>query len=70
VGSATEGIVQHDDVAGFEFTRFHSGRDRHWHGAQVHRHVIAHGDDLACGIENGAGVVAALFDIGREGSAA
>jgi len=36
----------------------------------VHRHVIAHGDDLACGIEDGAGVVAALFDVGREGSAA
>ena len=36
----------------------------------MHRHVIAHGDDLACGIEDGAGVVAALFDIGREGSAA
>ena len=36
----------------------------------MHRHVIAHGDDLACGIEDGAGVVAALFDIGGKRSAA
>ena len=49
---------------------FDRGRDRHGHGAQVHRHVVAHGDDLACGIEDGAGVVAALFDVGREGGAA
>src|SRR5208282_2503195 len=36
----------------------------------MYRHVIAHGDDLSCGIEDGAGVVAALFNIGRKGSAA
>ena len=36
----------------------------------MHRHVIAHGDDLARGVEHGAGVVAALLDIGRERSAA
>ena len=70
VRAAAEGVVEHDDVAGFEFTLFYRGRNRHGHGAQVHRHVIAHGDDLAFGIEDGAGVVAALFDIGREGSAA
>ena len=34
----------------------------------MHRHVITHGDDLAFGIEDSAGVVAALFDIGRERS--
>ena len=36
----------------------------------MHRHVIAHGDDLTRGIEDGARVVAALFDIGRKGGAA
>ena len=57
-------------VAGVESALFHSRGNRHGHGAHVHRHVIAHGDDLACGIKDGAGVVAALFDIRGKGSAA
>jgi hypothetical protein len=36
----------------------------------VYRHVIAHGDDLALRIEDGAGIVPAFFDVGGEGSAA
>jgi len=32
--------------------------------------VIAHGDDFARGIEEGAGIVAAFLDIRREGGAA
>jgi hypothetical protein len=36
----------------------------------MNRHVIAHGNDLACGIEDSTGVVAALFDVGRERSSA
>jgi hypothetical protein len=68
--AATEGVIKHDDVARFESALFNSGSDRHGHGAQVHRQVIAHGDDLACGIKDGAGVVASLFDIGGKGSAA
>jgi hypothetical protein len=68
VRAAAEGIVEHDDVARFEFAILHSGGNRHRHGAEVHRHVITHGDDLAFGIEDSAGVVAALFDIGRERS--
>jgi hypothetical protein len=32
--------------------------------------VIAHGNDLARGIEDGAGVVAALLNVGRKRSAA
>jgi hypothetical protein len=35
----------------------------------VHRHVIAHGDDLSSGIENSTRVIAALLDIGRKRSA-
>ena len=33
-------------------------------------HVVAHGDEIALGGENSGGVVAALFDVGREGGAA
>ena len=36
----------------------------------MNRHVIAHGDDLAARVEDGAGVVAPLLNIGRERSAA
>jgi hypothetical protein len=36
----------------------------------MHWHVVAHGDDISGGIEDRAGVVAALLDVGREGSAA
>ena len=46
------------------------GRDRHGHGAEVHGHVVAHGDDALLGVEEGAGVVAALLDVGRDGGAA
>jgi hypothetical protein len=70
VGAAAERIIEHDDVARFEFTLIYSSGNRHGHGAQVHWHVIAHGDDLAFRIEDSAGVVAALFDIGGKGSAA
>jgi hypothetical protein len=49
---------------------FHSSGNGHRHGTEVHSHVIAHGDDLARGIEDSAGVVAALFDVGRERSTA
>ena len=56
MSAAAEWIVQHGDVAGFEFTLFglfvsdyRSHRRRH--GTQVHRHVIAHGNDLASGID-------------------
>src|SRR5262250_930763 len=32
----------------------------------MHRHVVAHGNDLASCIEHGARVVTALFDVGRK----
>ena len=43
---------------------------RHWHRAQMHGHVIAHGDDLAAGIENRTGVIPPLFYVGRKCGAA
>ena len=36
----------------------------------MNRHVIAHGEDIARGVKYGAGVVAPLFDVGREGGTA
>jgi len=36
----------------------------------MHGHVIAHGDDLSAGIEDGAGIIAAFLDVGRKGGAA
>ena len=58
------------DVAGHEI----DGRNRrlhaHRHGAQMHGHVVAHGNHARLAIEDGAGVVAALLDIGRERGAA
>ena len=36
----------------------------------MHRHVIAHGEHVAGGVEERAGVIATLFDVGREGGAA
>jgi hypothetical protein len=35
----------------------------------MHRHVIAHGDDPGLAVEDGAGVVAPLLDVGRESRA-
>ena len=35
----------------------------------MHGHVVAHGDDFTVCSEDGAGVVAALFDVGRKCSA-
>ncbi len=32
----------------------------------MHRHVVAHGDHLAAAVEDRAGIVATLFDVGRE----
>src|SRR4030088_1531100 len=73
--ATAERIVEHDDIARFEsalcaLSSFDGRRNRHGHRAQVHRHVIAHGYDLAVGIEDRAGVVATLFDIGGKGGAA
>ncbi len=33
----------------------------------MHRHVVSHGNDLTTAVENRARVIAALFDVGREG---
>jgi hypothetical protein len=59
MSAATEGVVEHDHVPRLEVTMlcpsfFDRRGNRHRHGTQVHRHVIAHGNDPSCGIEHRA----------------
>ena len=68
--SASKWIVDQSDVAFFEIERVHDRAHRQRHRAQMHRHVIAHGDRLAARIVDRAGVVAALLDVGRIGGLA
>ncbi len=63
---AAKGIVQHDHVAGAECKTRNGRSHRHRHRAQMHGHVIAHGDHFTAGIKDGAGIVPPLFDIGRK----
>jgi hypothetical protein len=70
VRAAAEGIVEHGDVAGVQRKLGNRGAHRHGHGAEMHRHVIAHGQGVAGGIEERAGVIATLLDVGRERGAA
>jgi len=67
--ASAEGIVEHDHVAWFQNAGFHGSGDGHGHGAEMDGHMVAHGDDLSRGIKDGARVIAALFDVGRKGSA-
>jgi hypothetical protein len=66
MGSTLERVVEHDDVAWLHRRRVYRGLNGHRHGSQMHRHVIAHSDDLTFAVEHGAGIVAALLDVGRE----
>ena len=66
MGPALKRIVQHRHVSGFEVKPIDRRPHRHWHRAEVNRHVIAHGNYFAVGIEHGAGVVEAFLDIGGE----
>jgi hypothetical protein len=66
MSSAAKGVVQHGNVAGTEMKAIKRRAHRHGHGTQMHRHVIAHGDDLSFGVEDGAGIVASFFDVWRK----
>jgi hypothetical protein len=63
VGSAGEGIVQHEGVAGIRIQRHHR---RHGirHGAQVHRDVGRLRDHLPVGVEHRRRGVPALAHVG------
>ena len=67
MGSAAERVVQYRNVARFESEMIESSTYGHGHGAEVHGHVIAHGDDLLIRIEYGTGVVASFFNVRRKG---
>ena len=67
--SALEWVIQNSDVARLQREAAQRGLHGQRHGAQVDRHVIAHGDRFARVVVNGAGVIAALFDVGRKGRA-
>ncbi len=60
------GVVQQGDVSGAELECAQRGLDRHGHRAEMDGHVVAHGKDISRGVENGAGIVAALLDVGRK----
>jgi len=69
VGPAPIGVVQEDDVVGFEVRKgLQGGPDRQGHRPEVDRDVGGLGDEAAVGIEDGAGEVPPLLDVRRVGT--
>ena len=68
--AAAIGIIEQSHIAGPEAQIGENSCNGHGHGAEMHGHVVAHGDEIAVRGEDSGGVIAALFDIGREGGAA
>src|ERR1700688_1972306 len=64
--AASKGIVQYGDVSGLQRQGGASGRNGRRHGAQMHRHVVTHGEYLTTGIVNGTGIIPAFFYIWRK----
>lgn len=64
MGSAAEGVIEHHNIAWLHGRSINCSLHGHRHGSQVHRHVIAHGDDLSRRVEYSAGVIAALLNVG------
>ena len=65
VGAAQVGVVDDGDVSLAPGRKGRDGRHRLGHGAEVHGDVGGLRDHLAVGIEDGAGEVSALADVGR-----
>ncbi len=59
-------IIQDNHIAAPQRQSLHRRFDRHRHGAEVHRHMIAHGNHPSVRIKNRAGVIPALNDVGRD----
>src|SRR5437016_9973651 len=66
MGTACIRIVENGHVTWSKLDMMNGLLHGHGHGAQMHRHVIAHGDGFSFGIEDGTGIVAPLLDVGRE----
>ena len=69
MGAAVERIVQRDDVAGLQGVAavVEDGADTFAHGAEMYRNVRGVGDEVAVGVEDGAGKVQALLDVHTHG---
>jgi hypothetical protein len=68
VCAARERIIQSDNVTGRDLNFFESGGNGHGHRSEVHGHVIALRYHASFSIEDCTRVIAALFDVWREGS--
>ena len=66
VGSAGIRIVENRDIARHEVNRRDGRLDRHGHRAEVHRHVVAHGDHSGLAIEDRARIIAPFANVGRK----
>ena len=63
-------IIENDDVAGFKGIRAKCFGNGERHRAEMHGHVIPHGDGFGVAVVDGAREVETLFDVGGEGGAA
>ncbi len=66
MGAPGKGVIQHDHIAGLKISLCNGGAHGHRHRSEMHRHVVAHGNDLCARIEYRAGIIAALFNVGRK----
>lgn len=64
--AAAKGIVKHGDIAACERKSIERSAHRHRHGAEMHRHVIAHRDNFTIGIEERTGIIATLLYVRRK----
>src|SRR5262249_37253988 len=66
MGAASVRVIKDDNITGRELYSFQCRPHRHRHGAEMDWHMIALRDEQTFLIENGAGIIAPFFDIGRE----
>ncbi len=69
VGAAEERVVEDDAVSGMQIEGelLDGSLDGKRHGAEMNRNVGSLGDEHAMQVEEGAGIVTPLFDVGRAG---
>src|SRR5438270_6448020 len=70
MSASAKRIVHNRDVARRQLKSIECMADRKRHRAKVHGHVVAHGDSLAGGVIDRAGIIAAFLDVGTESSLA